>query len=464
MKFTLIILSLLMVTLCVATPPTLAVNRVLSLDGGGDYIEVSHSDSLDITEAITIEGWVFQRDAETSNSQAWASKYSGDPWAWDIHSDGFFVSRDGREDNMLRFSAPKDEWFHIACVYDGQKQKAYINGNLEAEQDWPGAIASSPSPVQIGNHWSQYWPGMLDEIRIWNVARTGQEIQATMNMTLSSKHGNDGVMVGSAQIASVSLPDSFIPTNAIALDTKIVNPGDQFAINISVCLDVALHHFTFDLKFDPDILELMRAEEGPFLSRDGADATTWTEPQVDYEKGVITNLQCRRDANSGVEGNTGILAIVTFKTQKSGSSTLSVENLRLLSPNGESISAQVRAGWVDIFPHGSIAGVIRDAEDQTPISGARIEVSTRWFRLRRVYSDREGKYVLPSVPAGDLNVRVVRGSAYDTITTKAHVKSGEMQSNFDFEMKPLPLPEIPAPGSDPTPHVREDDEEAAEDL
>ena len=186
MKFALIVLSVLTLTFTTVMHDTWAVNQVLDLDGSRDYVEIPHSDSLDITGAITLEGWVFHKDAETVNewAQAWLSKYLGDPVSWDIHSDGFFISRDGQENDMhdmLRFGAPKDEWFHIACVYDSQKQEVYINGGLAAKRDWPGSIASSSSPVQIGTHGVQYWPGMVDEVRIWNIARTHEEIRSTMN-------------------------------------------------------------------------------------------------------------------------------------------------------------------------------------------------------------------------------------------------------------------------------------------
>ena len=39
------------------------------------------------------------------------------------------------DEEMLRYGAPKEEWFHIACVYDSQKQQVYLNGELAAERD-----------------------------------------------------------------------------------------------------------------------------------------------------------------------------------------------------------------------------------------------------------------------------------------------------------------------------------------
>ena len=67
MKFALIVLSVLTLTFTTVMLDTWAVNQVLDLDGSRDYVEISPSDSLDITGAITLEGWVFHKDAETTD-------------------------------------------------------------------------------------------------------------------------------------------------------------------------------------------------------------------------------------------------------------------------------------------------------------------------------------------------------------------------------------------------------------
>ena len=465
MKFVLTVLSVFIITLITTAPPTLGANRVLSLDGRGSSVEVQHSESLNMTQAITLEAWVFLSEMQTGNAQAWVSKYMG-PQAWDVHSDAFFISRDGEDQDALEFSTPREDWVHVAAVYDGKKQRVYINGNLEAEQDLPGTIAPTNSMVQIGTHGNQYWPGMLDEIRIWNVVRTPAEIRATMNAPLTgdetglaaywnfdddtaddgSKNENHGMALGDAQIVIAPLPDDFISMgeSVIVLEDKIVTPGETFSKNISVCLaKIALHGFAFDLRFDPAMLQVVNVEEGNFLSRAGADATKWETPQVDNGNGVVTNVQCRRTETDGVEGNEGVLASVTFKAQKSGGSAVRVENLTLFSPDGAEIPSRELEGSVDIFPHGRISGVVRDAEDDTPISGATIEVSNRWLSFREVYSDTEGKYTLSVVPVGNITVRASRGDAYFTTTIQADVKEGEITTNVDFEMKPTPLPPAP---------------------
>ena len=85
MKFVLIVLSVLSLIFTTVMPDAWAVNQVLHLDGGGDYVEIPPSDSLDITGAVTLEGWVFHKDAETADwSQAWLSKYEHRLLSWNI--------------------------------------------------------------------------------------------------------------------------------------------------------------------------------------------------------------------------------------------------------------------------------------------------------------------------------------------------------------------------------------------
>lgn len=323
---------------------------------------------------------------------------------------------------------------------------------------------------------------MLDEIRIWNRARTHKEIRSTMNAPLTgdepglagywnfddgtakdlSPNKNHGALEGSSQIVAAALPDNFTPTNAIGIENTVVNLGETFTTNISASLAEPLHSFTFNLKFDSVLLEVVDIKEGDFLSRNGIDATVWEKPRVDNEKGVIADIRSHRATNTEVETKRGILAIITFETKQVGSSNIHLENLRLMGAENALIAAHTPAGVVDIFPHGKLSGTIIDANDKTPISGARIQVSNRWCQLRHIYSDREGRYTLNEVPAGEVKIKVVRDRAYSRIVTRTHVKPGEMRTDFDFELRPHPDPEIPEPGEEPT-RVRHEDDEAEDD-
>jgi hypothetical protein len=88
-------------------------------------------------------------------------------------------------------------WHHLAVAYDGRGGATaadgiaiYIDGvpmSLYRMND-PAYVAMEPgsAPVEIGREgpfWSQYRGG-LDEIRVWNVARTQSQIQAAMPVEL----------------------------------------------------------------------------------------------------------------------------------------------------------------------------------------------------------------------------------------------------------------------------------------
>ena len=86
-----------------------------------------------------------------------------------------------------------NQWTHVAVTYDGQAWKLYINGVLDA-QTTPSAFtprsdslqhAALGSALNSSGTASGFFAGVLDEARVWNVARTQAEIQATMNQELT---------------------------------------------------------------------------------------------------------------------------------------------------------------------------------------------------------------------------------------------------------------------------------------
>lgn len=95
---------------------------------------------------------------------------------------------------VYQYTVPYHVWVHIAGTYDQGYLSLYIDGQLVSR-------TALTSPIYYGNHGfslgmaynSFYYPGMsyfkgaMDELRIWNYARSQAEIDSSMNSKLTGK-------------------------------------------------------------------------------------------------------------------------------------------------------------------------------------------------------------------------------------------------------------------------------------
>lgn len=108
-------------------------------------------------------------------------------------SNGFFATPDVCDIEL-------NKTYHIALVYDGSVLKFYRNGFLLSQipctgnlvtNNWQTAIAttgdvSSPYPADF--------LGLIDEVRIWNIARTQDQLRSYMNESLPNPSAQNGLM------------------------------------------------------------------------------------------------------------------------------------------------------------------------------------------------------------------------------------------------------------------------------
>ena len=79
-------------------------------------------------------------------------------------------------------------WTYLAATYDGATLRLYVNGTQVSSLAQTGNIATSTNPLQIGGDsiYGQYFTGMIDEVRVYNVALTAAQIQADMNTPIAT--------------------------------------------------------------------------------------------------------------------------------------------------------------------------------------------------------------------------------------------------------------------------------------
>ncbi len=166
--------------------------QAVDLDGEGDCVAVVQTPSIQaITEAITIEAWVYPRALGEDQDYGEKAVLIRVPYylaltrqtgkfgtyLYDVTVDGWVESK-----SQLQLK----EWAHIAVTYDKNTQEVnlYLNGELDLSKKVNDApIQTRPSEELIigGERRNiRFFNGIIDEVQLWaNYAKTPKEIKAT---------------------------------------------------------------------------------------------------------------------------------------------------------------------------------------------------------------------------------------------------------------------------------------------
>ena len=178
-------------------------NSALFMDSEDAYGEIPSHASLDMTETMTIEAWVRPEKLNFSGSET-ATILDKDSYSLHVQKsqvgplqgDSFVLSIVDDLNQKSTWSTPSgsvefDTWQHIAVVLDlgsfaapvrflinGQPQSIAVRGNLSSALKGHASI-----PARIGNRGDRTaaFEGTIDELRIWDTARTDAEINDFLN-------------------------------------------------------------------------------------------------------------------------------------------------------------------------------------------------------------------------------------------------------------------------------------------
>ncbi|HSS75457.1 MAG TPA: LamG domain-containing protein [Thermoanaerobaculia bacterium] len=151
------------------------------------YVNVPSVAALNPSSAITIEGWVNVTDLGGCSNivgknfvQAYWVGICGTTLRSYLKGSGSL--KDGG-------TLPAGQWTHFAVVYDGVTRKHYINGEVVFSVADTGSLPATGDSLRIGSDVSypNHTPhGAINEVRLWNVARTQDQIRSTINVPITT--------------------------------------------------------------------------------------------------------------------------------------------------------------------------------------------------------------------------------------------------------------------------------------
>ncbi|TYC08829.1 T9SS type A sorting domain-containing protein [Bizionia gelidisalsuginis] len=168
----------------------------LNLGGINDYVDCGDDSSLQITgNTITLEAYVnFNSFASASFLGNIINKNDGaNTSGYMLRAGGngvvnFVVANAGWNETFSPAnSISENTWHHIAGVYNGTTAKIYVDGIQVASQSFSITVGNANKNLSLGkdlNYSDRFLDASIDDVRIWNVARTAEQINRSKNCEL----------------------------------------------------------------------------------------------------------------------------------------------------------------------------------------------------------------------------------------------------------------------------------------
>ena len=159
-------------------------NRALSfLKTGSQYVTVPHSSGINLGTTATMEAWV-----NYSGSSSTIPDKGDYDFLWQLNANnngnkmGFYRKNTGTWLYSVA-TVPQNTWTHVAITLSGGTLTFYINS--VASGTGTVAFLQDTGEMNIGRQQPNackcnHFNGTIDELRIWNVARTQTDIQNNM--------------------------------------------------------------------------------------------------------------------------------------------------------------------------------------------------------------------------------------------------------------------------------------------
>lgn len=154
-----------------------------SMNGSSDYLSAANLSGLGTgNQPLTIEGWM--KLNATATLRQWPlllGQATNGSFHWLITANSNIVQIGVWGYGSCTLTLIPTEWSHVASTYDGKTTNCYLNGNLVGSVVNSSPLNLTTTAVNIGQAQpaEAYFNGIIDELRISNIARSPEEIKAS---------------------------------------------------------------------------------------------------------------------------------------------------------------------------------------------------------------------------------------------------------------------------------------------
>ncbi len=189
----------------------------VQFDGSNDSVLVTDANSLDTPAGITTSAWVNFSTLASGGDYGFMSKWtSGSGWFIEPNYSGtswriYFVFSDATANSWVFDPgiSTTNRWYHVSITYDKTSMKFYTDGVLVGSTALTKDLITNSQPLYLGysngsGGGAHYLTGKMDDVRIYNYARSSAQVIQDMN----AGHPLGGSPVGS-QVAHWKLDEGY---------------------------------------------------------------------------------------------------------------------------------------------------------------------------------------------------------------------------------------------------------------
>jgi hypothetical protein len=175
----------------------------LSFDGVDDYVEITSSTGLDYQDSdyFTVETWLYWNGGGHIRQYVWDNRDAPGPGYYLLLGDKVdattltikAIGSISAGDAIASTNISSGQWYHIVGVFDkiNDKITLYVDGIQKDQQDWADSGSDSTGKKFIGKAYvnvttNYQWNGLIDDVRIYNYARSPKQILQDYNAGLGT--------------------------------------------------------------------------------------------------------------------------------------------------------------------------------------------------------------------------------------------------------------------------------------